>query len=372
MKFSINTNLFQTAITNVSKMAATNAVSQALTGVFISAKDNELVLTCNDLNVALTCKIPAQVEASGEAILSSTLLSNAVRKFSADETKFMLEKNIVNISSGRAKFDMPIIEEEFPQVPAVEKEFEFELEKEVFAKLIRGTAFSTSISEMRPMLTGCFLEFFGDSVRMVALDGYRMAIRTQKVASGSGLEGKSITIPSKSLNDFLKFVPDSVEKIKSVASKRNLEITVVDGENNIEYKFVTRVLNGDFVDYKKTIPSNFSTNVTLETSELRKSVERAATVILSDAMRAPMKIEITSEGLHILCETPAGKGEDYINEAVEGDALNIAFNHKFILDAVRAADSDKVVLNFGKELQPCTITPVDSEEFMYILLPIRS
>jgi len=369
MRFICTKSELTDAVNIVQKAALSNSTSPVLMGILLEAKGESLSLTCNNLEIAICNKIPAQVDMEGSVVVNCRLFSDIIRKVDGDLVHININENMVaNIVCGGSNYDILGFKiDEFPVLPNVEKIKSVNITKKQIKELIRCTTFAAGVSENKLILTGCLVEIKNGEIKMVAIDGYRLAIRTIKI--DSDIEA-SFVIPAKSLNELAKIIDDNEDNVEIIISDKNICFNY-DG-----VKFVSRLLEGEYIPYEKIIPTDFKTIVKVRSAEFERAVERASLIVTNEVNKGPLEspliIEITEGGLEMSCENQLGKSEERIFPSIDGETLKIGFNHKYLLDAVKVCPEDEYFIGFGSAQSPCLIYPSDGNNaFKYIVVPVR-
>ncbi|MDD4688115.1 MAG: DNA polymerase III subunit beta [Eubacteriales bacterium] len=369
MRFICNKSDLTNAVNIVQKAALSNSTSPVLMGILLEAKGDTLSLTCNNLEIAICNVIPAQVDMEGSVVVKCSLFSDIIRKVDGDLVHINVNENMVaNIVCGGSNYDISGFKiDEFPVLPVVDKKSSVTITKRQLKDLIKCTTFAAGISESKLILTGCLVEIKNGEITMVAVDGFRLAIRTIKTNADTDA---SFVIPAKSLNELSKIIEDSDDNVEIIISDKNI-CFVYDG-----VKFVSRLLEGDYIPYEKIIPSDFKTIVKVRSAEFERAVERASLIVTNEISKGPLEspliIEINEGGLEMSCENQLGKSEERIFPSIDGEALKIGFNHKYLLDAVKVCPEDEYFIGFGSPQSPCLIYPADGNNaFKYIVVPVK-
>lgn len=235
--------------------------------------------------------------------------------------------------------------------------------------MIRHTIFAVGTNEAKLILTGCLLEAGGKEITMVAVDGFRLALKKtvseNDVIEGTTEEKVSVVIPSKTLNELTKIIEETDDDVKIICSEKNVRFEF----NNVN--LVSRLLEGDYIDYKKIIPSEFKTSVKTDVRSILNAVERVSLIITSEVNKAPIVMSIKTGEIEMNCETQAGNVEEIIPVETKGEGFEIGFNNKYLLDALRAATSENIVIDLIGSVNPCLITPEEGDDFKFIVLPVR-
>ena len=370
MKFTCDRNSLTYAINIAQKAVAARSTLPVLEGLLIKAKNGRVVITGNDLEIGIECIFEAEIESEGSVVVNSRLFGDIIRKMTGESVVIDVnDNNVTNIRCGNSKFNITGIEAaEFPEIQRFDVQYEINLTKKQLKELVRSTIFAVGTNELKMILTGCLLEASGKNVNMVAVDGYRLAYKKIECENDtvSGYFGDvAIVIPSKSLNELTKILDDKDEEIKIFCSEKNIRFEF----DNVV--FTSRLLEGDYLDYKKIIPSEYKTKVKTDVKSVIEAVERASLVITSEVTKAPIILNIVDGEIKINCETQVGKVEEIIPVDMEGNAIEIGFNNRYLLDALKAVSTEEVKLSFIDSVNTCLISPVEGEDFKYIVLPLR-
>ncbi len=367
MNFSCERNTLTEAISAAGRAVASRGAHAILEGLYLKASDNSLILTGYDLEIGIEVKIDAEVSQYGEAVVSAKLFSDIIRKATGDKVNFAVEGNSgAVIKCGRSKFKINVMNaEDYIHIPLHDAENAeiLKLTQKQFKDLVKATVFAVSTNEAKMILTGCLLEIEGNKVSMVAIDGFRLALK-QLTLEDCGKETK-IVIPAKTLNELIKVLRDSDEPIEIAFTEKN----VIFRFNNCT--FTSRLLEGEFIDYRKIIPAFYKTTVVTPIRPLIEAVERVALIITSEVNKNPIVVNMTNDSLIIKCETAAGVAEESLPVDITGEPFTIGFNSRYLIDALRSVDEEKVQLNFIGQVNPCLILPINGDDFKYIILPVR-
>jgi DNA polymerase-3 subunit beta len=252
--------------------------------------------------------------------------------------------------------------DEFPQLPLIENPEEIEINKEIFKNMIRQTLFSVSTDETRPILTGALLEISEDRMSMVAIDGYRLAMKS--IDHEGGASSKTV-IPGKTLSELLK--------ILSATAGEAMLISITDKYIAFEInhiKIISKILEGEFIKYEQIIPSDFKTQLTINTVELLQAIERAS-LMTRESKSGTVKISFDSEYVEVSSISEIGSVSDKVRVKTEGDIFEIGFNPRYLTEALRVIDAEKVLIKMSSSLSPCIIKPSENDQYTYLVLPVR-
>ena len=364
MKFSCEKSLLQPAINVASRATTPKSSIPALEGVLLEA-DSELRLTGYNLETGIQATVPAEILEGGSLVLSARLFGEIVRKMPDDVVVFTSQGYTVNIKCGLSEFNILGTDpEEFPELPSVDQQNALTLKQPVLRSMISQTLFAVSDNESRPIHTGSLFEVDDSGLTVVSVDGYRLALRHEAVEEKKGADSFSFVVPGSALGE--------VEKICS--GEEN--ITVTQGARHIMFQtgdtvLVCRRLEGDFLAYRSAIPRNNSIKIDVETRALLSSIDRVS-LIISEKLKSPLRCVFGDGIVDITTKTAIGDAADQCVISGDGSGLEIGFNNKYLMDALKAAPADKLRMEFTSGVAPCVILPAEGEEnFIYMVLPVR-
>ena len=366
MKLSCEKTMLGEALTNVSRVIPGKSSIPALEGVQLKAYKDSLTLTGYDAEAGITTSIPAEVEAEGEVVLPARLFSDMIRKLACEQVRIEVGQSLMSeIAGGAAKFNiMGIPSEEFPELPQVDQGEAVTFSQGALRSMIEQTLFAVAGNDAKPVHTGSLFDLEEGKLNLVSVDGYRLAMRSEAVDTTQQMR---FIVPGKVLGEMVKLLKDDREEnVSLTVSKRHILFDVG------PYLMVSRLLEGEFLDYKTSLPQGCQSVVSLSTREMIDGVERAS-LLISDRLRSPLRINFGEDGLvSIACSTPLGKSFDQVNASkMEGEGFEMGFNNKYMLDALKAADSDEVRIELSGPLSPIKILPPEGEDFLFLVLPVR-
>ena len=338
-----------------------------LEGILIQTNDNEIKLTSYDLEIGIEYVLEATIKEQGNTVVNAIMFSEIIRKLpNADIQIKINDNNLLEIECEGSLYKLATMNpEEFPELPKINIDNSVSLEQTVLKNMIRKTIFAVSTEENRPIFTGCLFEVKDKKLNVVAVDGYRLAVKS------SNIEGEtdfSSVIPGKTLNEVNKIILDSFDPIKIGISKNQ---ALFEMEN---CKIVTRLLDGEFLKYSNTIPSTWDTRIKVNRSNILECFERIILISASSIEKEkkyPVKVSIEVGKVVISCANQTGDAKEEIYVETEGKELEIGFNPRFFLDALKAIDDEEVYMEFGTDRSPCIIKSVEDGDYIYMILPIK-
>lgn len=369
MNFVCQRDKLSEAVNVVSKAASVKSTITALEGIKAEVKDGKIKMSAYDFNVAISAVFDANTVENGTIIFPAKLFSDIVRKLPGGEDVYIEADDgyQIKISCGGTVFNiMGVSPEDFPEIPSVLDENRVELTVSAFKRLIKHTVYAASQTDLKPILTGILFEI-NDSesfISAVGLDQYRLALKRESFEYKSGDINKFI-VPAKTLKELLNILPEE--------SENNIRICV--SEKNVMFCYdnfvmISRTLEGEFLDYRKVIPADFKFKVRVKTRELRSMIDRAA-LITSNAIKSPIRCDFDFDTVKISTASNIGKFTDVINVPNFAEKLTVGFNNKFMLEALSACDADEILIRLCTELTPIILEPVEGEDFLSMVLPMR-
>ncbi len=366
MKFLCDCAQLNEVISAVSRAVSAKSSLSVLEGILFRAEaDSTVTLIGNDLEIGIEAKMQASVTEPGQIVLNAKMIGGIVRSLPQAQVSIEVGDNrVALIKSGNAKFEIAgIAPDEFPDLPQVSSDYSAEIPAAVWKDMISKTIFAVANTDNNPILTGSLLKIEPGSLTMVALDGYRMAIR--KVELEHSFAEKDIIIPAKTLGELPRILGDSEGAVRICVTDRHAMFLFGD------YRMVTRLIEGNFINYQSVIPPDFDISFTCPVQELLNSVQRASLLILNDVVKNPIKLIIGDGGINLSCKTPAGSVDDTIPAEVGDAALEIGFYNRYLLEAFRVIDDEAVRLQFKSATGPMVILPEEGDGFLYLILPLR-
>jgi DNA polymerase-3 subunit beta len=232
-----------------------------------------------------------------------------------------------------------------------------------FVSMVNQTVFATSVSEDKPILTGILLECENNLMRMVALDGYRLAIRQENLSGNLAVQ--DVVVPAKSMREVAHIIPDDDTVVNLYASDKMIGVLC----ENVE--IVTRVLQGDYVKYKSILPNEHATRLIVPRQSLLNSLERAS-ILARQSKTNLVNLKIDKDILTITSDSEVGKVREEVGIRITGKNLDIAFNARYLLDVLKEVDDEEIVMDFNTSISPCVIHPIKGDSYLYLVLPVKT
>lgn len=364
MKISIARGELLEALSIVSKGLSSRTTLPILSGIHVSTHGDSVVFQATDLEVSIRTSSKAKIDQPGQTVVPGKLLTDVVR--SLPEAAVVIDTNTTGsalIQCGQSTFSMKTLSpEDYPKFPEVSADQMISLPADLFSRVVQQVSKSVSRDETRPILTGILVVIEPGTLRMVATDSYRLCIREIPV---EGLSGQvELVVPGKAMEDVSRLA-GSTENLSFGAAENQVIFTFGDTT------FVSRRIEGSFPNYRQLLPKEHTTRAIIDRSELLDAVKR---VSLMAQQSTPIRVKISS-GDHTLTLSAAtqdvGDASEDLQVTPEGEDIEIAFNHAYLLDGVSVAEGDTVALEVTSPLKPGVLKPAEGDGFTYLLMPVR-
>ena len=364
MKFECEKTLLTAAIEGVSRAITNRAAIPVLQGILLKAEGFALTLTGYDMEMGITTTIECNVLIPGEMVLDAKLFGSMVARMPAGTVHVELDDNgTAVVRGGVAEFEVPaMLAGEYPMLPNPGAENTMTVKCGMLREMIEKTIYAVSQDDKNPAHTGELFVIEPGSLTIVALDGYRLAIIQRDVQCTRDIR---IIIPAKTLQELLKIMGGPDDDIKIDANRRYVVFTT----NG--YTIMSRLIEGEFLNYKSVIPDGCRSKVVVDCKQFIDTIERAS-LIITERLKNPLRITFAKDKITVRCQTTLGKVVDEFPPVkMEGDAVEIGFNNRYMLEALRNARSERVLLEINGPLSPVKMLPEEGKDFIYLVLPVR-
>lgn len=363
MRITCSRQALVDAVNNVQRGVASKSALPALEGILIKASGSSLFLAGYDMELGITTTIEAEVEEAGELVLTAKLFSEIIRKLPESEVTITAnERNNTVIRSGHSEFTiMGFSSADYPELPTINDGAALTIQQNTLKSMIRQTLFAVAQTDTRPIHTGVQFEITDNMLRLVAVDGSRLAMRCEEIKSRETLQ---FVVPGKTLGEVLKLLSEEEEPLYLTVGSRHI-IMEIGG-----YSVFSRLLDGEFLPYRKAIPTQTTTKIRVKTREMIDAVDRASLVI-SDRLKSPLICRFKDDQIFLSCITALGSVNEVIEVGMEGRPEEMGFNCRFLLDALRNAESDEVLIELSGAQAPMKIVPTSGQHFLFLVLPVK-
>jgi DNA polymerase-3 subunit beta len=377
MKFIIQRDQLVQSVQDVMKAVSSRTTIPILTGIKIVANSEGVTLTGSDSDISIESFIPAEedgnviveIQQSGSVVLQARFFSEIVKKLPMDIVEIEVgNQHSTIIRSGKAEFSLNGLDaEEYPHLPQIEEENMFKIPTDLLKAMIRQTVFAVSTSETRPILTGVNWKLENSELICIATDSHRLALRKAAINTESQ-SLYNVVIPGKSLSELSKILDDTSDLVEIVIT-----------ENQVLFKaknllFFSRLLDGNYPDTSRLIPSESKTNMTINSKEFLQAIDRAS-LLAKEARNNVVKLSTITDGMiEISSNSPEiGKvSEEIQSSEIQGEELKISFSAKYVMDALKALEGTEIIINFTGAMRPFVIRTTQDDSMLQLILPVRT
>lgn len=364
MKIVCSTETLSQACQNVQRAVSTKTSIPAIEGILLKAENGRLYLTGYDLEVGINTSIEAKTEQEGSIILNARYLCDIIRRLPDEEVEIEADaRQLCYIRSGETNYSLNgISAEEYPELPSVTGGAPVIIDQGILKNMIRQTIFAVADNNSNVVYTGIKFEIEKNQIKLIAVDGVRLAIRTEEIDYDG--EELSFIVPGKTLSEVMKLIDEEEADVSLGVGKRHI-VFEVNG-----YSIVSRLLEGEFLDYKSAVPASFTTTVRVSTKTLMSSIDRTS-LLITDRLKSPVRCIFDDNTIKISSITSLGTANDKISAQIDGERIEIGFNNRFIIEALRVCDTDEVLIKLNSPVSPIIILPPEGESFLFLVLPVR-
>ena len=365
MRFTCEKNMLVTGLNIAGRAVAQKSSLSVIEGILCKA-GHGLSLTGYNMETAITYDIEAEVSDPGECILPAKLFGDIIRRLPEGPVTVVVDDSFkVSIRAGYASFTISAESaDDYPELPDVNSDKPIRIPQNKLKELIGGTIFAVSENQGRPIHTGVKFEVTNDSITAIAVDGFRLARRTYHPEEGTARE-LSFVVPANGLKEVEKILTDCEDMASFTLGTKHILFQI---GNAI---LVCRLLEGQFLDWRRVVPTNCPIKLVANVSDLASSVERVG-LIVSEKYKSPVRCVFSHNELLMRTNTTIGAAEDRCSIAGDGKELEIGFNVRYLADALKVVPSEEVTLELTNGLSPIVLTPVDEKfDFAYMVLPVR-
>ena len=363
MKITCSKQQIVETVLNIQRSVSTKSSVPALEGILLKTGTNSVELCGYDLELGMTTFVDAQIEEAGSIVLSAHLFGDIVRRLPADVVFISVnEKNITTIKSGASEYSIVgIPAEEYPELPQITGETSIKIAHNVLKSMIRQTIFAVADNDAKPIHTGTLFELSKNAIKLISVDGYRLAMRIENVTCS---EEMNFVVPGKTLSEVLKLLSDNDDELTIQIGRRHILFNIG------TYTVISRLLEGEFLDYKAAIPTAYTSEVIAKTRTFIDSVERVS-LLITDRLKSPVRCVFESNEIKVSCSTAIGRANDAFDAKIDGDSVEIGFNNRYLLDALRNTEGDEVRIQLNGSISPMKIMPREGDSFLFLVLPVR-
>lgn len=363
MKFAMEVHTLSEAVFSVIKALPARAAMPVLEGIHICADEHGVKMKCSDLMLQKECVVPAAVDEPGECVVKGKIFAEIVRKLPEENAFFSLNGSTLTLRCGRSVNQLQCMEyDEFPDMRFEGTDSQqVQVDRTKCKELIMRTAFAVGQDETRPVLTGVYMEMDGHSLSMVATDSFQFAKNTMAVEQE--LPKKSMIVPGKTISEIARMLDETDSDTALTFSRTHMKVQT--GRSSL----IGRLLDGDYIDYNRLIPRDCKSRVLVDREAFLESVDRASLVAREGTNS--VRLSVQPDKLIIRAESSIGKVEEEIPIQLMGEAMDIAFNPKYLMNVFKIIEDEKVYMEMNTPINPCAVKPVGGDAFFYLVVPMR-
>jgi DNA polymerase-3 subunit beta len=367
MKLQCNRKQLDDALGVVAQAAASRSTLPILSHLYLEALDDSLRLIGSDMEQWVECRIPAIVGETGATTVSAKLLSDLVGSLSTEEVNLETgERHQLILQAGESRYQLVgLPADQYPPIPELESNTQLSVPASLLREMVESVEFAVAPKEWHTTLTGVLLEYDGTNLRLVSTDTHRLAVRD--AAIGGGGEPASAIVPLKAIH-LLQKLPASENFTLQLGAHRAAFL----GENA---SLVTQLIEGQYPNYQRVIPQEYTRRWVLMVEEFRDALRRAYLIAKNNAQIShtyASKVYLRTEGekLVITAQGVAGEAKEAVKLVREGDDLEIAFNAKYLLDVLDVLESEEVAVELTEALRPAVFKPADRTDYLCVIMPM--
>ena len=365
MKFTCEKYVLENLVSTAGRASALKSPNPLLNGVLLTGEVT-LTATGYDLKKAITATSDeVDVLETGNIVVDAKLLNDIVHRLPDGIVHFDAKENLsINITCGNAEYNIVGMEGvDYPDLPETESKTCLTIKQGTLATMIHATAFAISDNDSRPVYTGALFTYDGDRITMVTVDGYRLAVRKEAIER-CDLDTARFIVPGEALLEVEKLCTGD-DTVSITYDKKHVCFNVKDKQ------LITRKLEGDFLNYRKSVPETFPYTLTFNTADLLKAVDRVS-LMINEKNKTPVRCTFEDGRMNMFARTPAGQAEDKCYFTGEYGDLMIGFNHLYLIQALKSIEDETFTMNLSGSTAPCILLPADgSDKFLYMILPVR-
>ena len=364
MHFTCDKAEFINCITIAARTVSQKSTISSLEGIFVTA-GHLLTLTGYNLETGISVSMEADVKEMGAAIFPAKLLGDIVRKMPEDTVTIRVDDNYkCKISSGLSSFTIMVgPSDDYPNLPDVEFDKAVWVPQNILKDMISGTIFSVSENQARPIQTGCKFEIDPEHITVIAVDGYRLALRREKIDNPEG-RNISFVVPAPALREVERILEDTDDNCSFTLGLKHILFQI--GSATL----VCRMLEGEFLDWRRVVPTDNPIKIGANVKGLVDSLERV-NLIVSEKLKSPVRMTIGENVMALRTSNSLGNAYDECTIAGNGNDMEIGFNCKYMLDALKAIPAEEIIFELKTNLSPAVMSPTEGNRFTYMVLPVR-
>lgn len=363
MNFTCEKSMLQEGISTAQKAVTGKSTMPVLNGILIKAYGTELVLTGSDIDLSIETKVKADILEEGNIVIDAKIFGEIIRKLPNDIVHInTVDNNSIEILCQKSRFTLICMNaEDFPDLPNISENMILSIPQKILKSMIKGTIFATAQDDTRPILTGVLFEIRDKKLNLVALDGYRLALKSEILETDNTINA---VIPGKTLSEVSKILEEDEDVVNITFTPNHILFSL--GET----KVISRLLEGDFIKYNSIIPNEYNSKVIAKRLDLLNCIERAS-LMAKDGNTNLVKFSIEDESMVITSNSQLGMVREESNIILQGEPLQIAFNSKYLIDVLKIIDEEEIIMEFSSGVSPCVMRHKENNNCTYLVLPVR-
>ncbi len=368
MKFECSAQELLYGLVNATRALSSRPAVQILEGVLLRAEENGVYLMCSDGSLSIKARVQADVSQEGEVVLPGKLLTEIVRKLPEGTVTFtMNEKLVVTVRCCQSRSTIAgAATNEFPQMKDLVHTHALHFPQKRLRDMINKVTFAIALQESRQALTGCLMEVTRDELRLVGLDGFRLALQRlhDQFVLPDGTEQITAIIPGRVMGE-IAHIMDSDDEMATFHLDSTHLMAVI-GNTTL----VTSLLAGEYINYRQILPTAWLSRVTVKRKELQDAIERAS-LMAKEGKNNLIRMKASQDNLRITSMSELGDVLEELDAHLEGEDIEIAFNARYISDVIKNVDEECCTLCMNTNVSPCVISPLEGDSYLYLVLPVR-
>lgn len=363
MEIIVSKDELSKGVNTVNKAVPNRTTMSILECILFEVANGEIKLTANDMEMGIETSIDGEIKENGIVAIDAKMLTELVKKLPDNDVSIKTENAMAHIKCGKLKADIPMRDgEDYPRIPTIARGNAVTISQFSLREIIRQTIFSTSENDANKMMGGELFDISGNKLKVTALDGHRIAVRTVELRDS--FDDKKVIIPAKTLNEISRVVPGGV----------NEDVSIFFSDNHALFEFekttvVTRLVDGDYFNTDKMTSMDFGTKVKVNKREFLESIDRS-TLFLSPTDKKPVIMDFNGNVLEWSIKTSSGAMSEDLEITKTGDDMKIGFNPRLVIDALRVIDDEEITLHLINPKMPCAIKD-DKGSYLYLVLPVN-
>lgn len=353
----------------VSRAVSSRSTLPVLANVLLRTEDAGLKLTATNLEIGITSWVPGRIDTDGGLTVPARLITDVVSGLpSGERVDLEVDGTTLRIKAGRYQTHLRGIDaEEFPVIPAAGDRPTTRVSQRLLRRALSEVAFAAASDEARPILTGVLTKLVGDRLTLAAADNYRIAVKTLPILDA--VEDTTLVVPARSYQELMRILSDTDDPVEiMLATSKSQVLFHVEGT-----ELVSRLIDGQFPNYQQVLPTSHSSRAVVDRDELLKAVRLSALIASSAANVVRMRMgENGATGITIAAAADVGDAEGEVEAALEGDPVTIAFNARYLTEALQNLDGDQLALEFSGPLSPGVLKPIDDADYVHVIMPVRT